>query len=685
MCVLLCSSHFHEAHSNGGFFVYASAPRTTRRARAGLSALILARSAMLLVLLLTLAAGSTWIAHAFSNPFALSSLDGSNGFTIDGIARDDEAGYSVSGAGDVNGDGIDDLIIGAPQVTPNFQTYVGASYVVFGGSSFSSSLDLANLDGTNGFVIQGIDFADSSGFSVSGAGDVNNDGYDDVIIGSPDGDPDGRDSAGESYVVFGGSGVGSSGTLDLVNLDGSNGFVIKGIYVDGQAGYSVSGAGDVNNDNYDDMIIGARKASPNNNDRAGESYVVFGGNNFNSSLDLASLNGSNGFVLPGIDAGDWSGWSVSGAGDVNNDNFDDLIIGARNASPNNNYRAGESYVVFGGNNFNSSLDLASLDGSNGFVINGIESYDDSGQSVSGAGDVNNDGVDDFIIGASGADPAGVSGAGSSYVIFGRSNLSSVDLASLDGSNGFVINGIDQNDFSGISVSGAGDVNSDGFDDIIIGAYLADQPGENDAGESYVIFGGKNFNSSLALANLNGNNGFVLTGVDFYDDTGYSVSGAGDINNDGIADVIIGAPGVGGSGASYVVFGEPYTIPLEVSIGAPSPTITNNEPVTFDITVSGADTINLAPGDVTLNTTTGSVTGNVSVSGGTTSAPTVTVDNLSGDGTFTISIAEHPQDILSRGCFLFAHIPHPDALQPFCARSRPLRRTGASAHAFRVVE
>ncbi|MEM9766848.1 MAG: integrin alpha, partial [Cyanobacteria bacterium P01_D01_bin.71] len=262
-------------------------------------------------------------------------------------------------------------------------------------------------------------------------------------------------------------------TLNLADLDGSNGFVIKGIDVSDQSGFSVSSAGDVNGDGVDDLIISANLADPNGNVSAGESYVVFGqSGGFSSSLELSALDGSNGFIINGIDANDNSGYSVSSAGDVNGDGVDDLIIGANLAAPNGNVSAGESYVVFGqSGGFSSSLELSALDGSNGFVINGIDANDNSGFSVSSAGDVNGDGVDDLIISAPAAAPNGNSAAGESYVVFGQSGgfSNSLELSALDGSNGFVINGIDAGDISGFSVSSAGDVNGDGVDDLIISA------------------------------------------------------------------------------------------------------------------------------------------------------------------------------------------------------------------------
>ncbi|MBE9006066.1 FG-GAP repeat protein [Fortiea sp. LEGE XX443] len=496
--------------------------------------------------------------------FNLSELNGSNGFVINGIDEFDSSGYSVSSAGDINGDGIDDLIIGARGADPNGQYDAGESYVVFGSSSgFEVSFNLSSLNGSNGFVINGIDEFDSSGYSVSSAGDINGDGIDDLIIGAFLADPNGQYDAGESYVVFGSSsGFGTS--LNLSDLDGSNGFVINGVDAGDRSGISVSSAGDINGDGIDDLIIGAKGADPNGRSSAGESYVVFGSSSgFEASLNLSSLDGSNGFVINGINAGDRSGTSVSSAGDINGDGIDDLIIGAFFADPNGQYDAGESYVVFGSSSgFGTSLNLSSLDGSNGFVINGVDQYDSSGISVSSAGDINGDGIDDLIIGARYADPNGRSSAGESYVVFGSSSgfEASLNLSSLDGSNGFVINGINADDYSGISVSSAGDINGDGIDDLIIGAKGADPNGQSFAGESYVVFGSSSgFGASLNLSFLNGSNGFVINGVDQYDSSGISVSSAGDINGDGIDDLIIGADrsdpnGQSFAGESYVVFG-----------------------------------------------------------------------------------------------------------------------------------
>ncbi len=188
----------------------------------------------------------------------------------------------------MNGDGIDDLIIGASGSDPGGVIDAGESYVVFGqAGGFGASLELSGLDGSNGFIINGIDPGDNSGRSVSGAGDVNGDGFDDLIIGARHGDPDGKENAGESYVVFGqADGFGMS--LELSGLNGSNGFVLNGIDINDQSGFAVSGGGDVNGDGFDDLIIGSVFADPGGKSDAGEGYVVFGGN-FTGVIETATV------------------------------------------------------------------------------------------------------------------------------------------------------------------------------------------------------------------------------------------------------------------------------------------------------------------------------------------------------------------------------------------------------------
>jgi hypothetical protein len=478
------------------------------------------------------ASGAAYVIFGSSSGFGphlnLSALDGANGFKLSGVQALDFAGASVSGAGDVNGDGVGDIIVGA-YGAPNGDLS-GSSYVVFGNvSGFGSAMDLSALDGTTGFRLDGIDAADRSGYSVASAGDVNGDGYADLIIGARGADPGGDSDAGESYVVFGkASGFGSA--LELSSLDGTNGFRLDGIDLNDRSGHSVASAGDVNADGYADLLIGAYHANVGGDNEVGESYVVFGMSGFGSALDLAALNGDNGFRLDGIDTFDWSGYSAASAGDVNGDGHADLIIGAVGSSA----AAGESYVVFGAvSGFGSALDLSALDGTNGFRLDGIDGSDLSGFSVASAGDVNGDGLDDLLIGAKNANGSG----GETYLVFGRASGfgSSLALESLDGEAGYRIVG---SGASGHSISAAGDVNGDGFSDIIIGAPGADLAYSENAGSSYAMYGG-DFSGAVTHAGTAA--GDVLTGT-----TGADVmiggQGADTLAGGGGADVIRGGAG-----------------------------------------------------------------------------------------------------------------------------------------------
>jgi len=487
----------------------------------------------------------------FPGSFDLSNLDGSNGFTLKGSGKLDRAGSSVSDAGDINNDGIDDIIVSAPGVEIDGIALVGRSYVVFGRSNgFNNSVDLSALDGTTGFALNGIERLDRAGNSVSSAGDLNGDGIDDLIVGAEN--ADGESRAGESYVVFGRStSFGSS--IDLSSLDGDTGFTLNGTGQISDTGNSVSSAGDVNGDGIDDLIVGAWLADVNGEASTGKSYVVFGrSTGFSSSFNLTNLDGTTGFTIDGIDNRDRFGTSVSRAGDVNGDGIDDIVIGADSGdgASGDRQNAGETYVVFGrSTGFNSSFSLSSLDGSTGFVIDGVRGNDRSGWSVDTAGDINGDGIDDIIVG-------GYHTPGS-YVVFGRSSGfgSRMELSDLDGSNGFAIKGSIRD---GQSVSSAGDINGDGIDDLISGAPLDSPNGEAFAGVSHVIFGrSTGFSSGIDLSSLDGNSGFAINGVKSRDELGMAVNNAGDINGDGIDDVIVGAPDADPNGNSYA--GEAYVV------------------------------------------------------------------------------------------------------------------------------
>ena len=183
------------------------------------------------------------------------------GFKLSGAAAGDHSGFSVASAGDVNGDGFADLIVGAGSADPHGSAS-GASYVVFGkASGFAANIDLSTLDGTTGFKLSGAAAGDQSGRSVASAGDVNGDGFADLIVGASGADPHGIDS-GASYVVFG-QASGFAANIDLSTLDGTTGFKLSGAAAGDYSGGSVASAGDVNGDGFADLIVGAYSADPN--------------------------------------------------------------------------------------------------------------------------------------------------------------------------------------------------------------------------------------------------------------------------------------------------------------------------------------------------------------------------------------------------------------------------------------
>ncbi|OJA03277.1 integrin alpha, partial [Bathymodiolus thermophilus thioautotrophic gill symbiont] len=241
--------------------------------------------------------------------------------------------------------------------------------------------------------------------------------------------------------------------------------------------------------------IGSRYAIFLGKVNSGKSYVVFGkanGTTVNlSDIASASGTGTGGFVVNGEKEGDYSGCSVSSAGDVNGDGLNDVIIGALYADSVGGVNAGKSYVVFGKMNTTAIdlSDMASRDSTDGFIINGAKFSNLSGWSVSSAGDVNGDGLGDLIVGAHAANPFARTYAGKAYVVFGKRSSAPINLSDIElGIGGFVINGDKSCDYSGDSVSSAGDVNGDGLDDLIIGASGAGPAKLRDAGKSYVIFG-----------------------------------------------------------------------------------------------------------------------------------------------------------------------------------------------------
>ena len=590
--------------------------------------------------------GASYVVYGKANNTAInlsSVAAGLGGFLIQSPIPNTYYNESVSAAGDVNGDGFADLIVGIPEIRRTMGWVdgvpAGASYVIFGGQQFATTVDF--LGGTGNDAQIGTATAETF---VGGAGNdtVTGNGGADVMYGG----------AGNDTFVLSGDNVSklasaySAGDGQLARVDGGTGMdtlQLSGTNLDltaianqGLADSSVSGsriAGieviDLKTDtaantltmtakDVIDMagmnLINSGNTTLVNGTALGitvskHQTVVYGdaldtvnlGGGWSNTGTVVTYNGHNlavynsdnsaaqvlvetavhtlaqsavvnltsisagvgGFAIDGATAGDYSGTSVSAAGDVNGDGYVDLIIGAQSVVVNGT-AVGRSYVVYGGPNMSlTQLSAIAAGTSSGFAINSGPTDQLNGFRVSAAGDINGDGLADLLVSAGQSSPNGVGYAGATYVVYGKTGNTAIDLSAVAaGNGGFAMWGEGASNFLGQGLSSAGDVNGDGFADLVV----ASNSYGTSTGRSYVVFGKANM-SSFNVASLATNSaGFTITGAASYDQAGFSVSGGGDINGDGLSDLLIGALGAGngGSAHAYVVFGKTDFTDINIS-------------------------------------------------------------------------------------------------------------------------
>jgi len=423
-----------------------------------------------------------------------------SGYAAVGADCDDDAAAVNPGAVEICSNGIDDDCDDAAV-----------------GCTPSGDLDITAADHS----FWGEDTADLAGYGVAWAGDVDGDGSSDLLVAARESDAAGI-YAGSVYLVLGPSP--GDDTLDGAEL------ILRGESYGDYAGASVTGAGDVDGDGYEDIFVGA-SGNDSGGGNAGAAYLVYGPSSGEQSLSSADAR------FTGEDSGDQAGWSVSAAGDVDGDGNEDLLVGAfgSDAAGNN---AGAAFVIRGPVTGDASLTSSSA------RLIGETAGDYAGRSVSGVGDVDGDGLDDLLVGAP-YNATGGTDAGTAYLVLdsvsGDLGLGSAD-ARLIG---------DASDEAGAAVAGAGDVNGDGLDDMLVGAPSSDTAA-TDAGAAYLVLGPVLGDYYLSGADAR------LLGDDAGDEAGGAVCGDGDVDDDGYADMLVGATSdstaASAGGAAYLVLG-----------------------------------------------------------------------------------------------------------------------------------
>lgn len=499
----------------------------------------------------------TYVAPTASTPwwsYDLAGVDGTNGARFEAADPDFNPLTQSASVGDVNNDGFDDIAIGGVDLL-NQKAY---AYIVFGKDTPFSPMQSALSAGA--FRIDGSFPGASVGMTVVGAGDVNADGFDDILIGVP-GKVNIQNNWGRAFVIFGAE-SGPPEIVDLENISPEQGFSItvpaEWTEYFGGLGSAVAGLGDFDGDGIDDFAVGApfstldSQCSLNNDDCAGSRgsvFVIFGrAEGYGGAVDLSTLDGASGFRVAGFAS---RSPSISNLGqvidsaDLNGDGYMDLVVGSSRLPDgvDDEVAIGETaFVIFGRESVPSVYSISALDGETGFRVDGRTPSTNFGKSIASLGDFDGDGFGDLGFGISSASSWGHDLNGSVRILFGKSAgfEPTVLIGDLTGADGLKIDGPVDGSFIGERLAGIGDSNGDGIDDIAISAesYRLHAAG----GAVYVLHGRAN-RSDVRLSAFSGADGVRFTEAASGSGFPYAnLSFAGDVDGDGSGDLLIGVFG-----------------------------------------------------------------------------------------------------------------------------------------------